>query len=185
MLSRATFLKWFQDHVQSRWTKCEFTSVQLDDWYWRLKQLDETVLTKAVRRHFVCDEPRRPSLKKICEYVRQMQAKHAHTSAGLAPHSEPSGVPEAHTYIQCVGKDNNGHGPVGWFVPILLWPFHQEYTQAMYDKTAEQQLQMHRRSRGGIWEVATDTTHSQMRIRQWQLTGQWERVQQHARKDTG
>lgn len=179
-MTKDVFRQWFLNEIQGRWARCEFTAVQLGDWYWRLKGFDAATLAEAAQRHHVQDEPRRPSLKAIHDYAKQWRAKHAHTSmASNNGKQKRSGVPEAHTYIQCIGKDEHGNGPVGWFVPVLLWPFHQEYTQAVYDKTAAQQLQMHQHSAGGVWEVVTGTTHSDMRIRQWQLTGQWERIQQN------
>ncbi len=175
MLTKEAFMQWFQRDVMGRWTTCAFTAVQLDDWYWRLKRYDTAALIEAARRHYSCDEPRRPSLKAIHEYALQ-KTKHARTMAAA---KETNGVPEAHTYIQCVDKDADGRGCVGWFVPVLLWPFHNEYTQAMYDRTAEQQRLMHTRSAGGIWQVVTHTTHTEMIHRRSKLTGKYDRVEQN------
>ncbi|MBL7214110.1 MAG: hypothetical protein ISS71_00365 [Phycisphaerae bacterium] len=185
MLTKEAFGKWFQSQIRQQWPRYEFTAVQLSDWYWRLKDFDEATLSAATRRHHVRNEPRQPSLKAIYDYAQQLNTKHAHTHVGMAPdngNQKPSGVPEPHTYIQCVSKDDNDRGPVGWFVPVLLWPFHKTYTQAVYDKTAEQQRTLYQHSYGGVWEVVTHTTYSRMRIRQWKLTGQWSRIEQHTEK---
>jgi hypothetical protein len=174
MLSKEAFGQWFQAQVAARWDKCSFNAVQLADWYWRLKAFDTAALTEAARRHHAADEPRRPSLKAIHDYARAEQARTA------PPAREPAGVPEAHTYIQCVSTDVEGRGLVGWFVPVLLWPFRREYTADDYQRAAEQQADLHRRSRGGVWEVVTGTTHHAMNIRRWKLTGQWDRIRQQA-----
>ena len=176
MLTKESFMQWFQSDIIGRWSTCVFTAVQLDDWYWRLKRYDTAALTEAVRRHYSCDEPRRPSLKTIHDCARQQRPADAR-NATVA--KESNGVPEAHTYIQCVAKDENGRGCVGWFVPVLLWPFHTEYTQAMYDRTAEQQRLMHQRSAGGIWQVLTRITHTEMIRRQSKLTAEQSSVQQN------
>lgn len=174
MLTKEVFGQWFAQQVAARWDKCVFSAVQLEDWYWRLKAFDPAALTAAARRHHAVDEPRRPSLKAIHDYARAQQVRTAPTA------HEPPGVPEAHTYIQCVSTDPQGRGPVGWFVPVLLWPFGQDYTPAAYERTAEQQAELHRRSRGGVWEVVTGTTLGAMNIRRWKLTGQWDRIRQQA-----
>lgn len=182
-MTKEMFRQWFLKEIQGRWATCEFTAVQLGDWYEQLNRYDAPTLTEAVRQHNVQDEPRRPSVKAIYEYARQWQNRHAHTCVGMAPNKEnrqtSCGVPQAHTHIQCIAKDADGRGPVGWFVPILVWPFHKEYTQAVYDRIAEQQRTMHQRGRGGVWEAVTHTTEAAMRIRQWKLTGQWERIERY------
>lgn len=179
MLTKDVFGQWFEGQVAARWEKCVFTAVQLEDWYWRLKRFDTAALTAAARRHHAVDEPRRPSLKAIHDYARQFTARQPGAGTGTAP-GQPPGVPETQTFIQCVSRDPEGRGPVGWFVPVLLWPFGQDYTPAAYERTAEQQADLHRRSRGGVWEVVTGTTLGAMHIRRWKLTGQWDRIQQQA-----
>ncbi|MBC8379526.1 MAG: hypothetical protein H8E62_10150 [Planctomycetes bacterium] len=176
MLTKEAFMQWFQHHIIGRWSTCAFTAVQLEDWYWRLKRYDTDTLTAAVRQHYCSDEPRRPSLKAIHAFARQQQANQAHTTTR---DKESKGVPEAHTYIQCVAKDENGRGAVGWFVPILLWPFHREYTQAMYEQTAEQQRLMHQRSAGGAWRVVTHTTHTEMTRRRSKLTDEQKAIRRN------
>lgn len=175
MLTKDAFMTWFQKDVTTRWPKCAFTAVQVDDWFRRLKAFDAPTLTEAARRHFVLDEPRRPSLKKLYEYARQ-----PHAGTDTAHEKKSFEVPEAHMYIQCVAKDEDGRGSVGRFVPILLWPFHKTYTRQMFDKAAENQRRLHQQNSGGVWEIVTGTTHSAMRRRQWRLTGQTERIEANA-----
>ncbi len=188
MLTKEAFTQWFREALMPRWARCSFNAVQIGDWYWRLKGYETDVLTEAIRRHHAVDEPRRPSLKKVHEYAREHTAQ---TTAFPARREKPchpsirldhSRVPEAHTYIQCVGKDADGNGPVGWFVPILLWPFHQTYTRQMFDKAAENQRRLHQQNNGGIWEIVSGTTHSRMMQRRGELTGQAERIAANTEK---
>ena len=72
----------------------------------------------------------------------------------------------------CVAKGDNGCGCVGWFVPILIWPFHKTYTAETYRRSAEEQRLMHSRNgRAGVWEVFTGTTHGEMLTRSCDLRG--------------
>ncbi len=177
MIRKDLFLTWFQQQVQNRWAKCEFTGVELSDWYWRLKGFDEATLTDAARRHAISDEPKRPSLKKVYAYAKSLQPQQK-----PGKRKEPTGVPAAHTYIQCVAKDERGCGPVGWFVPILLWPFHRTYTQAHFQQAAADQLALHRRARGGVWEIVSAVTERDMNHRQAKLTGEWDTIQKNIEK---
>jgi hypothetical protein len=70
----------------------------------------------------------------------------------------------------CVAKGDNGCGCVGWFVPILIWPFHKTYTTDR--RSAEEQCVMHSRNgRYGVWEIFTGTNHGEMMDRRMKLRG--------------
>ena len=46
---------------------------------------------------------------------------------------------------------------------MLIWPFHKTYTAEDYRRSAEEQRLMHSRNgRAGVWQVFTNTTHSEM-----------------------
>ena len=173
MLSNKEFCDWFKKEVEARWPKCNFGWIEVGDWHWRLREgFDLDTLTEAVRRHKACDDWRVPSLKKVYDYAREIKANRSPVEP--APDSiqeqrrdsdngSASGVPDAYTYIMCVAKSDNGRGPVGSFVPILLWPFRKQWTPDDYRRVAEEQRLMHSRNgRNGIWQVFTHTTQLEM-----------------------
>ena len=167
------FMQWFEQQVKTRWQGLDLTWIELGDWHWRLQDFDTDTLTQAVRRHKACEDWRSPSLKKVYDYAKTIKARnkpkpeHADGTNGSS-----SGVPEAHTYIMCVAKSDNGCGCVGWYVPILLWPFKKQWTPEDYRRAAEEQCVMHSRNgRNGIWEIFTNTTHGKMMDRSMKLRG--------------
>jgi len=170
MLSKDVFYEWFKKEVETRWPKHNFEWIEMGDWYWRLREgVDLETLTEAVRRHKAGEDWRVPSLKKVYEHACKIQANN---------HPKPkrddtaNGIPEAHTYIMCVAKGDNGRGCVGHFVPILVWPFHTTYTAATYRRIAEEQCVIHSRNgRAGVWEPFYNTTHYEMLQRSNRLCG--------------
>ena len=168
MLSKKVFWDWFKEEVQVRWKTLNFEWTEMGDWHWRLGKFEIDTLTEAVRRHKVCEDYRQPSIKKVYEYAREITVKNAPPVAK----KKPTGIPDAHTYIMCVATGENGCGCVGWFVPILIWPFTKTYTPETYRRVAEQQRQMHSRNgRNGILEIFHGTTHSEMMRRRMKLRG--------------
>ena len=163
MLSKKEFWDWFKKEVQVRWKVCHFEWTEMGDWHWRLEKFDLDTLTQAVRQHKAREDWRTPSLKKVYEYAGKIKASNSPPvpSNTEGKRTDDSGVPEAHTFIMCTAKDDNGRGTVGWFVPILVWPFHKTYTATTYQRAAKQQLSMHSR-RGGVWEIFTCTDHGKM-----------------------
>lgn len=165
MLSKKVFWEWFKKEVEPRWKQHRFEWVEVGDWHWRLQDFDIDTLTQAVRRHKVCECYPIPNLKKIYEYAKKIEAdKH--------PNRHESARPQEHTFIMCVAKSDNGCGPVGKFVPILLWPFKKQWTQADYVTVAKEQCIIHSRSgRNGVWKPFYNTTHGQMLTRSCTLLG--------------
>jgi predicted transcriptional regulator len=111
-------------------------------------------------------------LKKVYTYAHKVRAanspKHDRKDQGNS-----SGVPDAHTYIMCVAKGDNGCGCVGEFVPILIWPFTKTYTAETYRRIAEEQRLMHSHNgRNGIWKIFYGTTHGEMITRRMKLRGE-------------
>ncbi len=165
MLSKEEFWGWFQAAVRSRWGRCEFTTAQLQDWYWRLKGFSTEALTDAVQRHSVCDEPRRPSLKAIHNLVRQ-QSEH---TRGPRQAGQSNNAADTGTYIQCVEHDDRGGGQVGFFVPILIWPFGDHHSKGAIEQAAMHQATLHRQTYGGLWEPIFNTNRSEMLSRRADL----------------
>ena len=166
MLQQKEFMQWFEKEVKVRWAKCHFEWTEMGDWHWRLRAFDTDTLTEAVRQHKTTEDWRAPSVKKVHEYAKTIQMR----NSPKRERRDDAGVPEAHTYIMCVSKDDNGRGTVGWFVPILLWPFRTKWKPDDYAAVAEQQRLIHAR-RGGIWEIFTHTTHGDMLKRRCDLLG--------------
>lgn len=166
MIHKNDFIQWFENEVKVRWPKHNFSLTELGDWHWRLRDFEVDTLTEAVRRHKAVDDWRVPSLKKVYDCAAKIHL----TKHPKQHRKQTTGVPEAHTYIMCTAKDERGRGIVGWFVPILIWPFHKAYTAETYRRCAEQQLAMHAR-RGDVWEVFTQTDHGEMLQRRCALLG--------------
>ena len=156
------FMQWFEKEVKTRWPRHNFEWIEIGDWHWRLRDFDVDTLPEAVRQHKAIDDWRIPSLKKVYGYAKKIKANRSpERQRRDGDNGSASGTPEAHTYIMCVAKDDNGRGCVGWFVPILLWPLRVQWKPEDYTAVAEQQLAIHSR-RGGTWEIFTNTTHGQM-----------------------
>ena len=134
MLSQKVFLDWFKKEVEARWKTHHFEWIEIGDWNWRLAEFDIDTLTQAVRQHKACECYPMPNLKKVYEYACKITAAKKPPSQRSGEGKKSSGVPEAHTFIMCVAKGDNGCGCMGWFVPILIWPFHKTYTAEMMDR---------------------------------------------------
>ena len=172
MINKDSFGEWFKKEVETRWSKCNFSWTEIGDWHWRLRDFEIDTLTQAVRRHKVCEDYRQPSLKKVYKYAQTITA---HTNPKRerrdGASGKSTGIPDEHTFIMCVAKSDNGCGCVGWFVPILIWPFTKTYTPETYRHTAEQQRVMHSHNgRNGVWEIFYGTTHGEMLRRSNKLT---------------
>lgn len=170
MLSKKEFQSWFETEVQPRWARHHFEWTEIGDWHWRLGGFDIDTLTQAVRRHKVCEDWRTPSLKKVYDYAGQIDAENRRRRGEVNRGCKQSTVPDTHTFIMCTAKDENGRGTVGWFVDILIWPFHKTYTAETYQRAAREQLALHAR-RGGVWEIFTNTNRGEMNKRSADLQG--------------
>jgi len=72
-MSKTDFLKWFNESVKGRWPKWEVSECVLGDWFSVFGGYDVAVLTEAVRRHRIYDDPAIPSTKRLLEIVRRLQ----------------------------------------------------------------------------------------------------------------
>ena len=82
MLTVNNFKRIYDQQIAQRWDNFELSPMLMIDWFEQLKGFDELVLTDAVRKHYLDDEPRTPSLKKIYGY-----AKAAMRPTGQSPNS--------------------------------------------------------------------------------------------------
>lgn len=174
MIQQHEFIQWFKKEVKGRWPKHNFDWTQIGDWHWRLRDdFDLDTLTEAVRRHKVCDDWRVPSLKKVYGYAKTIQStKRPQRQRAEGADETSSTLRPEHTYIMCVARSANGGGCVGWFVPILLWPFKTRWTPDDYRRVAEEQCQIHSRNgRAGVWKIFPNTTYRAMRNRAMALRG--------------
>lgn len=167
MLTKELFWQWFKQEVKPRWSRSEFSGVEMGDWYWRLGEFDIETITQAVRRHKACEDYKTPSLKKVYAYAKAIGAD----KRPRQPRSEGSGVPESHVYIMCVAKDFDGCGPVGRYLPVLMWPFGKTCTAEQYRRNAEAFAKKHADFYGGVWEVFTQTRRLEIMRQSTQLRG--------------
>lgn len=71
-MNKREFANWFNEQVKSRWPRWKVTPVLLSDFYEVFGGYDEKVLTGALRRHRIHDDPSRPSSKRLLEIVRSL-----------------------------------------------------------------------------------------------------------------
>ena len=72
-MDKKEFAEWFDGTVRSRWPKSSFSAVDIWDWYYRFGSYGADVLTEAVRKHRVEDEPSRPSMRRMYRYLIKMR----------------------------------------------------------------------------------------------------------------
>ena len=157
-MNSAESAKCFTNEIRKRWPRWTPSDVEISDWLVWLQAFDYPTITIAARNHLAESHYARPISSKLLEHARKAMPK---PKAGAKKTS--SGIPDAHTYIMCVAKSENGCGPVGAFVPILLWPFKRQWTPADYRRVAEEQCIIHSRNgRNGVWQPFYNTTHFEM-----------------------
>ena len=158
MINRDVFGQWFDKEVQARWKTLNLSWLEMGDWHWRLRDFDLETLTQAIRQHKTCECYPTPNLKKVYEYARTIQSRNRPQRTG----TDDSGIPEAHTFIMCIDKDERGRGKVGWFIPIQLWPFKTPWTPEDYQRVASEQARKYADFYGGDWQVFTHTNQLEM-----------------------
>ncbi|UCD52234.1 MAG: hypothetical protein JSW27_06260 [Phycisphaerales bacterium] len=83
-MNKREFLQWFREQVQTRWPTWEVNRCILGDWFEALKRYDVTILTEAVRRHHIRDDPARPRIGKVRALARELRV----ASVQKAPRAE-------------------------------------------------------------------------------------------------
>ena len=165
-MNKTESAKCFNEQIRKRWPHWTPSAVEISDWLVWLEKYDHPTIATAARTHLAESRYAKPIPGQLLDHARKAMPKPKQAK------KQSSGIPDAHTFIMCVAKGDNGCGCVGWFVPILIWPFHKTYTAETYARVAEQQRLMHSRNgRKGVWEIFTHTTHSEMVDRRMKLRG--------------
>ena len=160
--------KCFNEQIRKRWPRWTVSDVEISDWLVWLEAFDYPTIATAARMHLAESRYAKPIPSELLGHAKKLAPKPSPKQAK----KKSSGIPEEHTFIMCVATGENGCGNVGWFVPILIWPFHKTYTAETYRRIAEEQCVMHSRNgRAGIWEIFTNTTHGEMVTRRMKLQG--------------
>lgn len=168
MLSKNVFYQWFKQEVETRWKQHRFEWIEAGDWYWRLQGFDIETLTQAVRQHKACECYPTPNLKKVYEHAKTIRVNNRPKRHRGDPQGTSSPLPAEHVFIMCVAKDFDGGGPVGRYLPVLMWPFGKT-TAEEYLRNAEAFARKHADFYGGVWEVFTDTNQLEIMIRRREL----------------
>jgi hypothetical protein len=72
-MNKREFLDWFRAQVQTRWPTWEVNRYILGDWFEALKRYDVTILSEAIRRHHIRDDPARPKIGKVQAIARELR----------------------------------------------------------------------------------------------------------------
>jgi hypothetical protein len=162
MMNKSESAKCFNEQIRKRWPRWTPRDVEISDWLVWLAAFDPPAIATAARKHLAESRYAKPIPAQLLDHAKKLKAANRPCRPSSAEGKPSSGVPDAHTYITCTAKDERGCGCVGWFVPILIWPFHKTYTPQTYRRAAEEQCHLHanRGGGGGIWEIFSGTTHS-------------------------
>ena len=165
--------KCFTEQIRKRWPRWTPSEVEISDWLVWLETYEYAAIAEAARAHLAESRYAKPIPSQLLDRAKAIRSNQRPKRQRADGDSRAgSGVPEAHTYIMCVAKGDNGRGCVGQFVPILIWPFHKTYTAETYRRIAEEQCVMHSRNgRNGVWKPFYNTTHLEMMRRRNHLRG--------------
>ena len=133
----------FNEQIRKRWPRWTASVVEISDWLVWLEAFDYPTIAQAARMHLAESRYAKPIPSQLLDHAKKLMPKPSPKQAK----KKNTGVPDAHTYIMCVAKSDNGCGCVGWFVPILIWPFTKTYTPETYRRTAARDALPHRPQR--------------------------------------
>jgi hypothetical protein len=166
-MNSAESAKCFTHEIRKRWPRWTPSEVEISDWLIWLEKYEYAAITIAARKHLAESRYAKPIPSQLLDHAKTITADRTPPSK-----RNSNTIPDEHTFIMCVARSTNGGGCVGHFVPILIWPFHKTYTAETYRRAAEEQRLMHSRNgRAGVWEIFTNTTHSEMFKRSCDLRG--------------
>ena len=74
-MNRDEFTRWFDEQVGKRWPKWQVNGIVLGDWFSTFGGCEAELLTEAVRRHRVYDDPSSPSSSRLLELAAKMRAE--------------------------------------------------------------------------------------------------------------
>jgi hypothetical protein len=84
-MSKNEFYRWFVEQVKERWPRWAVGSHELEDWYSAFGRYEAAMLSEAVRRHRINDDPSRPSTKRLLAIVRELLPRTVKPSAKPQP----------------------------------------------------------------------------------------------------
>jgi hypothetical protein len=84
-MGKNEFYQWFVEQVKERWPRWAVGPHELDDWYSVFGRYEAAILSEAVRRHRVFDDPSRPSTKRLLAIVRELLPRTAVPKAKPEP----------------------------------------------------------------------------------------------------
>ena len=169
-MNKSESAKCFNEQIRKRWPRWTPSEVEISDWLVWLEKYDYNTITIAARNHLAESRYAKPIPSQLLNHAKKIKARNRRDDIPKRERRDNSGIPDAHTYIMCVAKSANGCGPVGAFVPILLWPFKTQWTPDDYARVAEEQCIIHSRNgRNGVWKPFYNTTHFEMLDRRWDM----------------
>lgn len=71
-MNKREFMTWFAEQVQTRWPTWQINGCILGDWFTAFGRYDAAVLTEAVRRHKIYDDPARPRTNRLLSLIREI-----------------------------------------------------------------------------------------------------------------
>jgi hypothetical protein len=71
-MDRDRFIAFYRQEIKTRWVDFKLTNKQMADWFGALSRFDVEALGVAVSEHYIEDESRSPSLKKIAQRATQV-----------------------------------------------------------------------------------------------------------------
>jgi len=84
-MKKSNFMAWFREQVEPRWPRWRVNSPILSDWFVALGRYDGALLTEAIRRHKIRDDPAHPKISKVVALARELHS----TALERAPKDEP------------------------------------------------------------------------------------------------
>lgn len=69
------FLLWWNDEITSRWDDWTPAAKTIDDWWYAFRKCNKSNLTDAVQKHMVADSSKRPSIKKVRDYLNALHPR--------------------------------------------------------------------------------------------------------------
>jgi hypothetical protein len=91
-MSKAEFIEWFDSQVRPRWPKWHVDKITLEDWFAGFARFDAKLLTAAIRRHKINDDPPTPGTARLLEIIRAITP--------LLPRPKPAEQTDGMTFTQ-------------------------------------------------------------------------------------
>ena len=141
--------------ITERWPLWNPTDAQVSDLRYALKRYDKAVAKEAIRKYALETSWNTPKLKDLISLCRQIQPTKQIDKT----------KPEPSVYIKCVGKDEDGNGPVGRFsaIEFRIKPLSVTHDPQVVLNVAHRAAAKSTELCGGQWQVLQDTTYDIVR----------------------